>query len=125
MRAGDIVIVENREFFPADLILLKSRLVVNIVHSCNVNYTYSSDPDGRCYIQTASLDGETNLKIRQAHSFTVDYKGRLSDLLVHTHTTLTLIFYCYLQGHVDCEPPNRRLYEFQGNLSIRDNGSFW
>ena len=47
---GDIVKVKDKEFFPADLILL-----------------YSSGPKGSLYVETKNLDGETNLKLKQCH----------------------------------------------------------
>lgn len=46
MQVGDIVRVAKDETFPADLVLLSS-----------------DRADGTCHITTASLDGETNLKV--------------------------------------------------------------
>ena len=46
---GDIIKVEDEEYFPADLMLL-----------C------SSNLDGNCFIMTSSLDGEKNLKQKLA-----------------------------------------------------------
>ncbi|XP_064404646.1 probable phospholipid-transporting ATPase IA isoform X2 [Halichondria panicea] len=86
---GDIVRVENGQFFPADLVLLSS-----------------SEPQGICYVETSNLDGETNLKIRQAHTATVGRKTE-RDLAV-------------VEGLVECEGPNNRLYEFTGNINLSE-----
>ncbi|XP_046704686.1 phospholipid-transporting ATPase IA isoform X5 [Silurus meridionalis] len=66
----------------------------------------SSEPQGMCYIETSNLDGETNLKIRQGLQVTSEIKD--IDSLMR------------LSGRMECESPNRHLYEFVGN--IRQDG---
>jgi phospholipid-translocating ATPase len=46
---GDFIRIYNDDELPADVIILAT-----------------SDPDGACYVETKNLDGETNLKVRQA-----------------------------------------------------------
>ncbi|KAI9809312.1 MAG: hypothetical protein M1825_002603 [Sarcosagium campestre] len=46
---GDFVRLYNNDQVPADVVILST-----------------SDPDGACYVETKNLDGETNLKVRQA-----------------------------------------------------------
>lgn len=64
---GDVIILHDRESCPADLILLAS-----------------SDPRGSCFIQTRSIDGETNLKQRTAVSSTQGIAGPT----MHQYTTV-------------------------------------
>ncbi|XP_029161025.1 phospholipid-transporting ATPase IA isoform X2 [Nylanderia fulva] len=82
---GDVVKVHNNTFFPADLVLLSS-----------------SEPQSMSFIETANLDGETNLKIRQAHPDTAS--------LLDTAELMNF------RSNIQCEPPNRHLYEFHGVL---------
>lgn len=84
---GDICRIESKEFFPADLILLSS-----------------SEPEGLCYIETSNLDGEVNLKIKQALPETASYLSP-SDLI-------------NLSGLIRCEQPNNRLYNYDGTLAL-------
>jgi phospholipid-transporting ATPase len=82
---GDIVKVQNNDFFPADLVQLSS-----------------SEPQGISFIETANLDGETNLKIRQGIPETTRIV-EVKDLV-------------QLHGTIESEPPNRHLYEYNGNF---------
>ena len=63
----------------------------------------SSEPQGICYIETSNLDGETNLKIRSALPSTTDYVDSAID---------------GLKGELQYEQPNRKLYEFNGNIKL-------
>eukprot|EP00761_Pharyngomonas_kirbyi_P000391 gb/GECH01000391.1/.p1 GENE.gb/GECH01000391.1/~~gb/GECH01000391.1/.p1 ORF type:complete len:1222 (+),score=292.51 gb/GECH01000391.1/:1-3666(+) len=86
VRVGDIVYVKNKEAFPCDLALLSS-----------------SDPQGKVYVETSSLDGETNLKMKKGLSETAEYDQE------HLSTW---------NGYIECEAPNNSLYTFMGNLFL-------
>lgn len=55
-----------------------------------------------CYIETMNLDGETNLKIRQS--------------LAETCHLLDTTALNSLYATIECEHPNKLVYEFNGNL---------
>ncbi|KAI9760972.1 MAG: hypothetical protein M4579_001348 [Chaenotheca gracillima] len=88
---GDILRVESEEPFPADLVLLAS-----------------SEPEGLCYIETANLDGETNLKIKQAIPETAELVSP-SEL-------------SRLGGRVRSEQPNSSLYTYEATLTMQAGG---
>uniref|UniRef100_A0A8C5PGP7 Phospholipid-transporting ATPase n=1 Tax=Leptobrachium leishanense TaxID=445787 RepID=A0A8C5PGP7_9ANUR len=69
----------------------------------------SSEPQAMCYIETSNLDGETNLKIRQGLSQTSEMKD--IDALMS------------ISGKIECESPNRHLYDFNGNMRLDGLGT--
>ena len=88
---GDIIRVESEEPFPADLVLLAS-----------------SEPEGLCYIETANLDGETNLKIKQA--------------IPETANLVSPNELSRLTGRVRSEQPNSSLYTYEATLTMQAGG---
>ncbi|CBI15389.3 unnamed protein product, partial [Vitis vinifera] len=84
LKVGDVVKVEKDEFFPADLILLSS-----------------SYDDAICYVETTNLDGETNLKLKQALDVTANL---LDDSRFENFRAI-----------IKCEDPNANLYSFLRN----------
>lgn len=89
VRVGDIVRIHNNDEIPADIILLST-----------------SDPEGSCYVETKNLDGESNLKIRQA--LKCSYKIRSSRDMART------------KFFVESEGPHPNLFSYQGNLKWHD-----
>ncbi|OCH92040.1 calcium transporting ATPase [Obba rivulosa] len=87
IQVGEVVRIESDEFIPADLILLSS-----------------SEPEGFCYIETSNLDGETNLKIKQASPQTA--------YLTAPHLVTAL------HGTLRSEHPNNSLYTYEGTLEL-------
>ncbi|XP_031296298.2 phospholipid-transporting ATPase VA isoform X1 [Camelus dromedarius] len=90
VRVGDFVRLRCNEIIPADILLLSS-----------------SDPDGLCHIETANLDGETNLKRRQVVR---GFSELVSEFNPLTFTSV-----------IECEKPNNDLTRFRGCI-VHDSG---
>ncbi|KAM7475403.1 hypothetical protein LguiB_022646 [Lonicera macranthoides] len=89
LRVGDIVKVEKDEFFPSDLILLSS-----------------SNEESICYVETTNLDGETNLKLKQAIEATSNLNEDSS--------------FENFKAVIKCEEPNANLYSFVGTMELEE-----
>ena len=88
VRVGDIVKLIRDDWVPADLILLASE-----------------GPNNVAYIETAALDGETNLKSKQA----IPILSEASD---------TVEKLASIKAEVVVEDPNIDLYNFEGKVII-------
>ncbi|XP_007945213.1 phospholipid-transporting ATPase FetA-like [Orycteropus afer afer] len=91
VQVGDIIKLENNHSVTADVLLLSS-----------------SEPYSLTYIETTELDGETNLKVKQAISVTSKMEDNLELLSA-------------FDGKVSCEPPNNKLDKFTGILMYKED----
>uniref|UniRef100_A0A8C3VUG9 Phospholipid-transporting ATPase n=1 Tax=Catagonus wagneri TaxID=51154 RepID=A0A8C3VUG9_9CETA len=89
VRVGDFIHMQCNEIIPADILLL-----------------FSSDPSGICHLETANLDGETNLKQRRV------VKG-FSQQEVHFQPER-------FHNTIVCEKPNNHLNRFKGYMEHPD-----
>ncbi|XP_076377018.1 ATPase phospholipid transporting 8B isoform X4 [Megalopta genalis] len=89
VQVGDVIRMENDQFVAADVLLLST-----------------SEPNGLCYIETAELDGETNLKCRQCLAETAE--------MMDNHEMIG-----QFDGEIVCETPNNLLNKFDGTLTWR------
>ncbi|KAI1847156.1 hypothetical protein JX266_006696 [Neoarthrinium moseri] len=88
LRVGDIVRLYRDESLPADIVLL-----------------HATGPEGVAYIETMALDGETNLKSKQA-----------CPLLAKRCDSLAKLRACNAQ--VVSEDPNIDLYSYEGRVTV-------
>ncbi|RKP11323.1 hypothetical protein BJ684DRAFT_13076, partial [Piptocephalis cylindrospora] len=91
LQVGDIVHLSADDPVPADLLILST----------------SDAQGGECFIETKSLDGETNLKLRQAPT-PISWVRQPSDA---ARAKLWL----------EAEPASTQLYSFHGTLHVRTN----
>ncbi|XP_027499239.1 probable phospholipid-transporting ATPase VB isoform X1 [Corapipo altera] len=85
VRVGDFVQLQCNETIPADILLL-----------------HSSDQSGICHLETANLDGETNLKQRRV------VRGLPGQNALFEPE--------FFQSTITCEMPNNDLNKFQGYM---------
>ncbi|THX87279.1 phospholipid-translocating P-type ATPase [Aureobasidium pullulans] len=92
VQVGDFVRLYNEESIPADIVVLST-----------------SDPDGACYVETKNLDGETNLKVRQA---------------LHCSQKVKRARDCERAEFIlESEPPHANLYSYSGAIRWKQQGS--
>ncbi|GAB7359682.1 hypothetical protein MBLNU230_g6859t1 [Neophaeotheca triangularis] len=84
---GDVIRLKRDDPVPADVVLL-----------------YASGEDGVAYVETMALDGETNLKSRQAHSA--------------FHSCRTIAGIQSLAVTFVSEDPNANLYDYNGRATL-------
>ncbi len=92
IKVGDIVRVNEDKFFPADMVIVNS-----------------SEQLGGFYVETKNLDGETNLKLKLVSKDLVQYYCDEGS-------------YKNIQGTLNIEQPNNRIYKFDGNFDLASNG---
>uniref|UniRef100_A0A8C6VNT6 Phospholipid-transporting ATPase n=1 Tax=Naja naja TaxID=35670 RepID=A0A8C6VNT6_NAJNA len=86
--------------------IIEDYVSINLDFGRNVSPFATYEPQAMCYIETANLDGETNLKIRQGLIQTANLQSK-EDLMK-------------MSGTIECEGPNRHLYDFTGNLRLEN-----
>ena len=92
---GDIIKVKEDEYFPADCILLNT-----------------SEESNCCYIETKSLDGETNLKFKKSNK-------KILEISQNDKSKENLIIFD--KSKILCQQPNEFIYEFNGKFISKNN----
>jgi phospholipid-translocating ATPase len=90
VKVGDVVRLRRNDGVPADMILL-----------------HATGPNGVAYIETMALDGETNLKSKQACPLVAEQCNTLHGIK-STHATIV------------SEDPNIDLYSYDGRVTVGD-----
>ena len=123
---GDVVRVQNKEAFPADMILLRG-----------------SNPPGTCWVSTKALDGESDMKLRLApaqglipnlaeEDDSAENEAQtpgqppsvirsMSDVTSGAngeHDLGSQLQWEHLRGELKCEEPNDKVNDFMGELVL-------
>ena len=96
IKVGDVVCLRGHCSVPADVLVL---------------HTSHYKDGNQCYIETSNIDGETNLKLKEAPPEVRQY-------ITGDQPNMQMF-----QGHVEYEPPNKSIYTFNGTLHLEDSST--
>ncbi|KAG7400914.1 hypothetical protein PHYBOEH_003825 [Phytophthora boehmeriae] len=102
VKVGDFIKVANHEILPADIMILAVIPAEGARSGGNM---------GLCYVETKNLDGETNLKLREAPQPT-------RNMFMNEEEAGYI-----MQGYVESELPNGDINQFSGTLFLEENPS--
>ena len=96
---GDIIKVKEDEYFPADVVVLTT-----------------SEESNCCYVETKSIDGETNLKFKKSNKKLIELLNppKNKQNLINLDTSI-----------IQCQSPNEFIYEFNGKFIAPNNIEFF
>ena len=95
---GNIVKINENEYFPADLVCIDTKK----------NEREDVEIDGICYVETKNLDGESNLKYKEAVKNMRNQYKAIDDMIK-------------LKGKIECSPPSEYISDFMGYYSDDKN----
>ncbi|EDX01917.1 phospholipid-transporting ATPase IF isoform X2 [Drosophila yakuba] len=99
IRDGKEAIIKSQDVIPGELIVVERDCDV----PCDLVLLRSTDPHGKCFITTANLDGESNLKT----------------LMVPRDLPTVDLPEMHKLGMIECESPTTDLYSFNGKIELK------
>ena len=101
LKHGEIILIYENHNIPADMIVIDSGF-----------------KDGTCYVETSSLDGEKNLKLKVANKYTQGFVS--DDILIHKDIEKYIQPRKYIfDGFIKINAPNPNLNYINGNIHPR------
>jgi len=98
LRLGEVIIIYENHTIPADIILIDSKF-----------------KDGRCYVETSSLDGEKNLKLKVANKYTQGFISKDINVRKNIEKCINPEKYIF-SGQMKINAPNPNLSYINGNI---------
>ena len=95
---GDIIKLTGHTSAPVDLLLI---------------FTSLHGDGNKCYVETANIDGETNLKVREAPATLLEHFGSV----IAEGKPVPELF----KGSIECQQPNKDIHTFIGTLTLESN----